>query len=327
MKAVVYDTYGGPDRLSLREVEKPTPKAGEVLIEMRAVSVNLTDWEFLTGWPAYARSQGIFRPKKPTLGSDVAGIVRATGPGVTRFKPGDAVFGDILYTLGGFAEFACAKDVDLILKPDALSFEEAAAIPQAGVIALQGIRDKGHVQAGQKVLINGGGGGGGSFAIQIAKTLGAEVTAIDTASKQGLMRRLGADHVIDYAVEDFTQNRTRYDLVLDLVATRSPFACARALTRKGRYLAVGGPLHVILNLLVVGGIFSLFSRRKVGLLMVQPGAEALGAITSLITQGTVRPAIERRFTLDQTAEAIAWLGQGKSQGKVVVTLPENGDKT
>ncbi len=320
MKAAFYERYGGPDGLTLREVDKPEPKAGEVLVELRAVSVNLTDWEYLTGRPAYARINGLFRPRRQVLGSDIAGIVRKTGPDVTRFQPGDAVFGDILYTLGGFAEFVCAKQADLIGKPDALSFVEAAAIPQAGVIALQGVQ--GRVKAGDRVLINGG-GGGGSFAIQIAKRLGAEVTGVDNALKQELMRDLGADHVIDYAREDFCRTGERYDLILDLVVSRPATAVARALTPAGRYLAVGGTLRVLLNLLVIGAAMSLLSRRKIGLLGVHPGPVPLAGITAMIVSGQVRPVVGRCFPLAETAAAIAWLGAGKSRGKIVVTMGES----
>lgn len=323
MKAVIYEAYGGPQELTLREVAKPTPKAKEVLVKLRATSVNLTDWEYLTGTPAYARINGLFKPRKQTLGSDIAGVVEATGRDVTRFSPGDAVFGDILYTQGGFAEYVCAKESDLILKPDELSFVEAAAIPQAAVIALQGMRDIGRVQPGQKVLINGAGGGGGSFAIQIAKMLGAEVTGVDSAIKLELMRSLGADYVINYEKQDFTRNGQTYDVILDLVASRSPFACARALNPTGRYMVVGGPLRVILYVLIVGGLMSFFSKRKIGALGVQTGQDALADVTNLITQGHITPAVEKTFPLDQTAEAIAYLGAGKSLGKVVVTILES----
>lgn len=321
MKAIVYEKYGPPEGLELREVTKPSPRAKEVLVRLHAVSVNLTDWEYLTGKPAYARINGLFKPKKKTLGSDIAGVVEAVGSQVTQFIPGDAVFGDILSTQGGFAEFVCAKECDLIKKPEGLSFIDASAIPQAAVIALQGIRDKGQVQSGQRILINGAGGGSGSFAIQIAKMLGAEVTGVDSARKLDLMRSLGADHVIDYEQQDFTRNGQTYDVILDLVASRSPFACARALKPTGRYMCVGGPLRMILYLLIVGGLMSLFSKRKIGVLAVEPGQDALTDVTALITQGDIKPSVERTFPLGQTARAIAYLGTGQSLGKIAVTMP------
>lgn len=320
MKALRYENYGGVEQLALCDVAKPVPGKGEVLVKLRATSVNLTDWEYLTGSPAYARINGLFRPKKQTLGSDIAGVIEVVGQGTTRFHVGDEVMGDILYTQGGFAEYVAAKEADLILKPKSLSFEGASTIPQAAVIAWQGLHDKGQLRSGQKVLINGAGGGTGMFAIQFAKAAGAEVTAVDAAPKLELMRSLGADHVIDYRVQDFTRTGLRYDLILDPVATRSPLAVARALAPKGAYYAVGGTLRVILSIAVVGGILSPFVGRRIRMLAVEPGAEALQKATDMIMECGAQLSIERRFPLEQAIEALAHHGAGRTLGKIVVTM-------
>src|SRR3989442_1758743 len=269
MKAIVYTKYGPPEVLRLKEVERPTPTDDEVLIKVQAVSVNRSDWEILTGTPLYARIGGLLRPRHQILGSDIAGRVEMVGRNIRRFQPGDEVFGDILGRMGGFAEYACAREGALALKPASMTFEEAAAIPQAGVIALQGIRDKGQVKPGQNVLINGAGGGAGSFAVQLAKLSGAEVTGVDNAGKLDFMRSLGADHVIDYTREDFTKNGKQYDLILDLIAHRSAFACARALRPHGRYFAVGGSLVTFFQILLLGPLIKMTTRKKVHVLAVQ----------------------------------------------------------
>ena len=229
MKAIVYTEYGPPDVLQLKEIEKPIPKDNEVLIKVHAVSVNASDWEFLTGTPAYVRMWGLFKPKYKVLGSDIAGRAEAVGNSVKKFRPGDEVFGDILGSFGGLAEYACAPEDSLMLKPASMTFEQASAMPQAGLVALQGLCDKGQIQSGQRVLVNGAGGGAGTFAVQLAKSLGAKVTGVDSARKLELMRSIGADYVIDYRQEDFTRNGQQYDLILDLVARRSVFDNKRAL--------------------------------------------------------------------------------------------------
>src|SRR5713101_5035094 len=239
VKAVVYTAYGPPDVLQIKEVAKPTPADDEVLINVQAVSVNRSDWEGLRGRPFYACIGGLLRPRHHILGSDIAGRVEMAGRNIRRFQPGDEVFGDVLGHMGGFAEYVCARERALALKPASMTFEEVAAIPQAAVIALQGIRDKGQVQPGQRVLINGAGGGAGTFAVQLAKLYGAEVTGVDNAGKLDLIRSLGADQVIDYAREDFTKNGKQYDVILDLIAQHSVFAYQRALKPNGRYFAVG----------------------------------------------------------------------------------------
>lgn len=319
MKAVIRHVYGPPDVLELAEVEKPVPAAGEVLIRVRATSLNASDWEILTGEPLYGRIWGFFTPKFRILGSDVAGTVEAVGPGATRFSPGDAVYGDIFERWGGFAEWVCAPEGMLRLKPESMSFEQAAAIPQSGVIALLGLRDKGQVQTGQTVLINGAGGGGGTFAIQIAKILGAEVTAVDSAEKLELMRSLGADHVIDYAEEDFTRNGQRYDLILDLVGHHSLFDFKRALAPKGRYLLVGGRMKLVLGALIGGVLVSVFSGKKMGMLMVKVN-QGLEILEEHFQSGSLVPAIDRTYSLGETPEALRRLGEGRAQGKLVITF-------
>src|SRR2546428_8357661 len=233
MKAIVYTKYGPPEVLQHKEVERPAPTDDEVLIKVQAVSVNRSDWEILTGTPLYARMGGLLKPRHHILGSDIAGRVEMAGRNIRRFQPGDEVFGDILGRNGGFAEYVCAREKSLALKPASMTFEEVAAIPQAAVIALQGIRDKGKVQPGPKVLINGAGGGAGAFAVEPAKSYGAEVAGVDNAGKLDFMRSLGADHVIDYTRQDFSKNGKQYDLILDVIAHRSVSAYTRALNANG----------------------------------------------------------------------------------------------
>src|SRR6266849_4721163 len=287
MKAIVYERYGPPEALHLSEIAKPTPKDDEVLIEVQAVSVNRSDWEILTGTPLYARFGGLLRPRRQILGSDVAGRVEMVGKNVRRFRAGDEVFGDILGSMGGFAEYVCARERSLALKPAGMTFEEVAAIPQAAVIALQGIRDKGQVQPGQKVLINGAGGGAGSFAVQLAKLYGAEVTGVDNTGKLDFMRSLGADHVIDYTLEDFTKNGEQYDLILDVIADRSVFAYQRALGPKGSCFVVGGSMATFFQILLLGPWIRRTAGKKIRLLAVQPNPKELVFITELYEAGKV----------------------------------------
>ncbi len=269
MKAIVYKKYGTPNVLELKEVEKPVPKDDEVLIKIHAVSLNASDWEFLRGKPLYARIRGIRKPKYQILGSDIAGRIEAVGKDVKQFQPGDKVFGDIFDYMGGFAEYVCAPEKTLTLKPANMTFEEAATLPQAACIALQGIRDKGNIQPGQKVLINGAGGGAGLFAVQLAKSFGAEVTGVDNTRKLETMRSMGADFIIDYTKEDFTNNGLRYDLILDLAAYHSIFDYRRALGPKGIYAMVGGSVALMFNLLFLGSLLSMIGRKKMGILAMK----------------------------------------------------------
>ena len=320
MKAVVYTKYGPPEVLQLKEVEKPTPRDDEVLIKVQAVSVNRSDWEGLTGKPLYARIGGLLRPRNQILGSDIAGQVEMAGRNVRRFQPGDEVFGDILPRLGGFAEYVCARESALALKPASMTFEQAAAIPQAAVIALQGIRDKGQVQPGQKVLTNGAGGGAGTFAVQLAKLYGAETTGVDNTGKLDFMRSLGADHVIDYTREDFTKNGKQYDLILDIVAHRSVFAYKRALRSNGSYFLTGGSVATIFQILLLGPGISMIESKKIRILAVRPNIEDLNFMKELIEAGKVTPVIDRTYPLSEVPEAIGYVGDGRAQGKVVISV-------
>jgi NADPH:quinone reductase-like Zn-dependent oxidoreductase len=320
MKAIVYHQYGSPDVLKLEEVAKPTPGDDEVLIKVHAVSVNRSDWEGLTGKPLYARIGGLLKPRHQILGSDVAGRVEAAGRSIRQFQPGDAVFGEMLGYSGGFAEYVCAREKRLVLKPASMTFEEAAAIPQAAVIALQGIRDKGQVQPGQKVLINGAGGGAGTFAVQLAKLFGAEVTGVDNTGKMDFMRSLGADHVIDYTREDFTKTGKQYDLILDVIAHRSVFACKRALRPSGSYFAVGGSVAIFFQILLLGPWIRRTTGKKIRILAVQPNRKDLVFVTELCEAGKVVPFIDRRYPLSEVPEALKYLGEGRAKGKVVITV-------
>jgi NADPH:quinone reductase-like Zn-dependent oxidoreductase len=319
MKAVVRQVYGPPEVLELVEVDEPVPGEGEVLVRVRATSLNASDWEILRGKPLYGRIFGLFRPRFRILGSDVAGTVEAVGPGVTRFEPGDAVYGDIFERFGGLAEQVCVPEGLLRPKPEPMSFEQAAALPQSGTIALQGLRDKGGVRPGQTVLINGAGGNAGTFAIQIAKDLGAEVTGVDSAEKLDLMRSLGADHVIDYAEEDFTSSGQRYDLILDLVGRHSVLDFKRALAPAGRYLLVGGAMKLLFGVLFLGTLVSLFSRKKMGLLAIEL-RQGLDRLEQLFESGAVVPVIDRCYPLRQAPQALRRLGQGHARGKLVIVF-------
>lgn len=323
MKAIVYTEYGPPDVLQLKEVAKPVPTDDELLIKVHAVSLNRSDWEGLIGKPLYARIGGLRRPGHPILGSDIAGRVETVGKANSQFQPGDEVFGEMWGYHGGFAEYVCTRGKAWALKPAGLTFEQAAAIPQAGVIALQGIRTKGQVQPGQNVLINGAGGGAGSFAIQLAKLYGAEVTGVDNMGKLDFMRSLGADHVIDHTRQDFTKNGKQYDLILDVIAHRSAFAYRRALKPDGMYFAVGGSVVTFLQILLVGPWIRRNTGRSIQILAVQRNREDLLQITELCETGKIIPVIDRRYPLSQVPEALRYLGEGRAKGKVVITVAQN----
>jgi len=323
MKAIVCPRYGSPEVLQLTEVATPVPKDDEVLIKVHAVSVNRSDWEGLRGKPLYARFGGLLKPRNPILGSDIAGRVELAGSTQSQFHPGDEVFGEMWDYHGGFAEYVCTRGRAWALKPTGLTFEQAAAIPQAGVIALQGIRDKGQVQPGQHVLINGAGGGAGSFAVQLAKYYGAEVTGVDHTGKLDFLRSLGADQVIDYTQEDFTKTGKQYDLILDLIAHRSVFDYARALKPKGMYFAVGGSLAALLQIVLLGPWMRRATGKHFHVLAVQRTQKDLLAITELCEAGEIVPVIDRRYPLREVALALRYLGAEHVKGKVVITVDEN----
>jgi NADPH:quinone reductase-like Zn-dependent oxidoreductase len=323
MKAIVYHNYGSPDVLKLEEVKKPTPTDDEVLIKIHAVSVNRSDWEGLVGKPLYARLGGLLKPREHILGSDIAGRVEMVGRSNQQFQLGDDVFGELAGYWGGFAEYVCARGNILALKPASITFEEAAAIPQAGVIALRGIRENGRVQPGQKVLINGAGGSAGSFAIQLAKLYGAEVTGVDNAGKLDFMRSLGADHVVDYTREDFTKSGKQYDLILDLIAHRSVFAYQRALRPNGTYFFVGGSVAIIFQILLLGPWIKRTTAKNIRILAVPQNRKDLISIKELCEAGKIVPIIDRRYSLSEVPEALRYVGEGRAKGKVVIVVEQN----
>ncbi|HEY5730064.1 MAG TPA: NAD(P)-dependent alcohol dehydrogenase [Anaerolineales bacterium] len=323
MKAFVYKRYGSPDVLQIKEVAKPVPTNEQILIKIHAVSINGSDKENLIGKPGYVRMGGLFKPGNPILGSDIAGVVEAVGKNNTEFQVGDEVFGEIPGYHGGFAEYICTSGKTMMPKPKSMTFEEAAAIPQGGVIAFNGIIKRGGVQSGQKVLINGAGGSGGTFAVQLAKLQGAEVTGVDNAGKMDFLRSLGVDHVMDYTREDFTKSGGRFDLILDLIAHRSAFAYPRALKPNGTYFFTGGSLATLLQILILGPLIKRMTGKNVRMLVVPQNREDLNAITELIVTGKVHPAIDKTFTFDDIPEAMRYVSEGHAKGKVVITMKQD----
>jgi NADPH:quinone reductase-like Zn-dependent oxidoreductase len=323
MKAVVYEKYGTPDVLELREVETPTPGDGEVLVRVLAVSINDWDWQLLQGIGVNRLLNGLFRPRRTILGSDVAGRIEAVGKDVTRFRVGDEVFGDQSGRWGGFAEYVCAPETALAPKPPTMTFAEAAAIPQAAMLAVQGLVDRGGIRAGQKLLINGAGGGVGTFAVQIAKLFGVEVTGVDSAAKLDMLRSLGCDEVIDYAREDFSRNGRRYDLILDVRTNRSIFAYTRALSPAGTYVTVGGSMPRLFQLLCLWPLLRLTSKRSMRVVALKLNKD-LAYVSELFEAGKVKPVIDELRTLGELPEAMRYFGAGVHKGKVVITLLERG---
>ncbi len=321
MKAIVHRAYGGPEVLSYEETAAPAPAANQVLVRIRAASVNPYDWHFMRGSPWVMRIMtGLARPKEIRLGVDAAGVVERVGGSVTRLKPGDEVFGGCR---GAFAEFACAADTSLAIKLQDVTFEEAATIPVAGVTALQALRDAGRIRRGDRVLINGASGGVGTFAVQIAKYFGADVTAVCSTRNVELVRSIGADRVLDYTRDDFTAEGGRYHLILDCHVTRPLRAALCALTPTGRYVIVGAPGRGFLGPLrvaVKAAALKLFVRRNVGMMMAKPAPADLALIGGLIAAGTIAPVIDRRYPLCETGDAIRYVDEGHARGKVVVTV-------
>lgn len=324
MKAIVRDKYGLPDVLRLEEIPTPTPADNEVLVKVRAAAVNKGDWEILRGSPLWVRlvGFGFLRPKIRILGSNFAGRVETVGKAVSRFQVGDDICGDILeHGLGAFAEYVCVpEDAAIVRKHANLSFEEAASVPEAGLIALQGIRDKGNVKAGQKVLINGAGGGVGTLAIQLAKSIGAEVTAVDSAEKLDLMRSLGADYVVDYTQDDFADRDARYDFVLDVVGVRSIKTWKRVLQPEGIYLAAGGSVGQLARTLLLGALISRTTKKKVGVLGVNFNKNDIATTLELMKSGQISATIDRCFPLQEVPDAMRYLGAAHSKGKVVIVM-------
>ncbi|MCX6374040.1 MAG: NAD(P)-dependent alcohol dehydrogenase [Actinobacteria bacterium] len=323
MKAVVHSRYGSPDVLELTDIDKPLVKDDEVLVRVRAAAVNPPDWAGVHGVPYIVRlAFGLRRPKLGIRGTDMAGIVESIGKNVTRFRVGDEVFGR---GVGTFAEYAVAPEELLVLKPAAITFEQAAGVPMSGLTALHALRDAGGIQPGQKVLIVGAGGGVGTFAVQIAKSFGAEVTGVCSASKLGLVRSLGADHVIDYAQEDFTDGDKRYDLVLDNVLRHSLSDLLRALRRNGTLVPNGGQFYKRWFasagvLFVKAPLLSLFVPQRIRRCHERPGQSDLLVLNELMESGKLTPIVGRTYPLSRTREAISYFGEGHAEGKVVITM-------
>ena len=320
MKAIVYEEYGPPEVLQIKEVEKPTPKDDEMLVKIHAASINYIDWQVLTGESLFLRltTGGLRKPKRRTLGDDIAGRVEAVGRDVKRFQPGDEVFG--LCNTGGFAEYRCVTEDYFTLKPASMSFEEAAAIPTAAIPALLGLRDKGRIQSGQKVLIIGASGGVGTFAVQIAKSFGTEVTGVCSTRKIDMVRSIGADYVIDYTKEDFTQKEQRYDLIFAASGNRSVFEYRRALSPEGSYVCVGGSMKQYFQAMLLGPLISMVGSKKMGTVFAPPTHEDYNFLIELFEAGKLTPVIDRRFPLSELAEALRYYGEGHAQGKVVITV-------
>jgi NADPH:quinone reductase-like Zn-dependent oxidoreductase len=320
MRAIVCTRYGSPDALQLNEVEKPAPTEGRVLVKVHAASANPVDWHTMRGKPFLVRfSEGLRKPKDPRLGTDIAGRVEAVGSNVTQFKLGDEVFGTCP---GGFAEYASAREDRLALKPTNRSFEESAAVPVAAFTALQGLRDSGRIQAGQKVLVNGASGGVGTFAVQIAKSFGTEVTGVCSTRNLEMVRSIGADNVIDYTQEDFTRSGPLYDLIYDAMGNRSVSAYKRALRPQGTCVIAGFSGMSRLFQHVIGGrLMSMTGDKTIGLMgLAKPNQKDLIVMKGLIEAGKVVPVIDRRYPLSETAEAIRYLEQGHARGKVVISV-------
>jgi NADPH:quinone reductase-like Zn-dependent oxidoreductase len=326
MKAIVYCDYGVPN-LKFQEIEKPTPADDQLLVKVRAASVNPLDWHYIEGTPYFMRviGVGLRKPKDTRLGVDFAGTVEAVGKNVTKFKPGDEVFGG---RDGAFAEYVCVREPRAVaLKPANITFEQAASVPIAAITALQGVRDKGKVQPGQKVLINGASGGVGTFAVQIAKSFGADVTGVCSTRNLDMVRSLGADHVIDYTKEDFTKGDQRYDVILDNVANRSLSECRRVLNPDGRYVLIGGGganegrwLGPGLTQAFKAMVLSQFVSQKMGMMLAELNQKDLTALADLMQSGKVTPVIDRTYKLSELPQAIQYLEQGHARGKVVIAV-------
>ena len=323
MRAIVRNTYGSPDVLELQEIDKPDVTDDEVLVRVRAASVNRADWYTLTGTPYVGRTQlGLLKPKSNRMGVDFAGTVEAVGRDVTQFRPGDEVFGG---RSGAFAEYVCVReDRAVVPKPANVTFDEAAAVPVAAITALQGLRDKGQIQPGQKVLINGASGGVGTFAVQIAKAFGAEVTGVCSTRNVDLVRSIGADHVIDYTQEDFTRSDRRYDLMLDVAGSRSWSACRRVLNPQATLVIVGAPkgnrLLGPLSHIVKVRLAAFRSSRKVVFFIAKFNKADMAVLRELLEAGKVTPVMDGRYELSEIADALRYMGEGHCRGKVVITV-------
>jgi NADPH:quinone reductase-like Zn-dependent oxidoreductase len=320
MKAIVYTQYGTPDVLQLKEVAQPTPKDDEVLVKVYATGLNFSDWGLLRG-SFRLFGFGLFRPKDQILGADIAGRVEAVGKNVKDFRPGDEVYGDLSWSgRGGLAEYVCAPERMLAHKPANLSFEEAAAVPMTAGVALQALRNRGHIQPGQKVAVSGASGGVGTFAVQIAKAFGADVTAITSTKNMDMARSIGADQVIDYTREDFTANGHRYDLILAANGYHRLSNYRRVLTPTGRYVMTGGSGTQMFEAMLFGPFVSRTSQQQMGNMLYRPSKEDLICLKELIEAGKVVPVVSKIFPLNEAAEAFRFYGAGHVQGKIVITV-------
>jgi len=321
MRALILKKYGSPEVLQLREIANPTPRENEVLVKIHATAVNDYDWSLIRGKPyLYRLLFGILKPKHQIPGMELAGTIEALGPNANSFKIGDAVYGDISqYCFGSFAEYTCINEKALTLKPAKMSFEEAAAIPHAAMLAVQGLLDIGQLQKGQKILINGAGGGVGTLGLQIAKLYDAEVTGVDTGDKLKMMKEFGFDHIIDYKKEDFTNNKQRYDLILDAKTTRSTFRYLKALNPDGKYVTVGGYLIRLIQVLILKPWISVFSDKRVHMVALKPNKQ-LEYINEIFDAGKIRPVIDGPYELSEIPGLIQYFGEGKHSGKVVIKL-------
>ncbi len=320
MKAIRFTKYGSPDVLQLQEVEKPLPTENRILVKVHAASANPLDWHRMRGAPFLVRlSEGMFKPKNPKLGADVAGRVEAVGSDVTKFKPGDEVFGAI--GVSAFSEYVCARETAFALKPANISFEDAAAVPVGALTALQCLRDAGQIQAGQSVLINGASGGVGTYAVQIAKHFGAQVTGVCSARNLEMVRSIGADHVIDYTRENYTRTGGRYDIILDNIGNHSPSANRRVLAPDGRYVLAGfASMFGLIQVILLGAVISKLSRQKIGFKLSDANEADLVFLQNLLATGKIRSVIDRCYPLNETAEAIRYLETGRARGKVIITV-------
>lgn len=321
MRALVYDKYGPPEKvLRLEQVPRPQPKPGEVLVRIHAASVNSWDWDRLVGRPL-GRISDPFRPPHRILGGDIAGIVEAVGPDVTRLRSGDAVFGDVTgANWGGFADYVCAPETALAIKPEGLSFHAAAALPQAGLLAMQAIRRRAVLTPAEQVLICGAGGGAGTIALQLARHAGAEVTAVDRAHKGDALRQLGASHFIDYRKENFAQTGRQYDLIVDMVGSQSVFAYRSALAKGGNMVLVGGSFGRILQVAALGNRLGRAQDQKMELLIYRPNVEDLDQLATLTLSGAITPVIDSVFALEQGAAAMRRIGSGDHIGKIIIDM-------
>ena len=334
MRAIVRSSYGSPDVLELIDIPKPVPEHDEVLVRVIAASVNAGDLDYLYGRPRAARIlTGLRRPRNRGLGLDVAGLVEATGSNVTTFHLGDEVFGDMTACgFGAFAEYVCAPEKALALKPTRMTFDEASTVPQAAILALQGLRSGRPIRPGHKVLVNGAAGSVGPFAVQIAKSFGAEVTGVDSEAKLDVLRSLGADHVVDYSREDFTDNGQRYDRILDIAGRHSVFDCRRALGPHGTYVMLGGATAQVVQVLFLGPLISVTGSRKMGMMGIrwrwQPfRKQDVTFLSELIGAGKVAPVIDRRYPLGEVPEALRFLEAGHARGKLVITVAESSSRS